>query len=70
MKKARITHRFTRAVRVGLGGALIVGFSVIGVGVAASTAGASASSTPGAIAHAITVPVHCEVCLNPQPLPP
>ncbi len=66
MKEESITHGFTRAVRVGLGGALVAGFSVIGVGVAASTAGAS---TP-VIVHAITVPVHCKVCLNPQPLPP
>jgi hypothetical protein len=70
MKKASSTHGFTRAVRVGLGGALIAGFSVIGVGVAAGTAGASASSTPDTIVHVITVPVHCKACLNPQPLPP
>jgi hypothetical protein len=70
MKQASSIHGFTRAVRVCLGGALLAGFSVIGAGVAAGTAGASASSTPVAIVHAITVPVHCRECLNPQPLPP
>jgi hypothetical protein len=70
MKQARSTHGFTRAVRVGLGGTLIAGFSVIGVGVAAGTAGASTSSTPAAIAQALRVPIHCVACLNPQPLPP
>jgi hypothetical protein len=70
MKKARTTHGFTRAVGVGIGGALIAGISIVGIGVAAGTAGASASSTPNTIVHAITVPVHCRACLNPQPLPP
>lgn len=70
MKKASIMHGCTRAVRVGLGAALIAGFSVIGVGVAAGTAGASASSTQDAIVNAIKVPGHCWTCLNPQPLPP
>jgi hypothetical protein len=70
MKKSTGTHGFTRAIRVGLGGALLAGFSVIGAGVAVGTAGASASSTPVGIVHVITVPVHCRECLNPQPLPP
>ena len=70
MKKASSTHRFTRAVRVGLGGTLIAGFSVIGIGVAAGTAGASASSPQDAVVHAIIGPAHCWTCLNPQPLPP
>lgn len=70
MKKASSTHGFTRVVRLGLGGGLIAGFSVIGVGVAASTAGASAASTPAATVHTTTVLIHCRACLNPQPLPP
>ena len=70
MKKPGSTNGFTRAVRVGLGGALLAGFSVLGAGVAAGTAGASAASTTVAVVHAVTVPVHCRACLNPQPLPP
>jgi hypothetical protein len=69
METSRNTHRIARAVRVGLGGALIAGLSVIGVGLAAGTAVASASA-PGVTVHAIILPVHCETCLNPQPLPP
>jgi hypothetical protein len=70
MKQALITNGLTRAVRVGLGGALIGGFSVIGVGIVAGSAGASTSSTPAAIVQAFRVPIHCMTCLNPQPLPP
>ena len=66
MKKASITNRFRRAARVGLGGAIIAGFSVIGAGaVSASVPNASAQ-----IVQNIKVPVHCTACLNPQPLPP
>jgi hypothetical protein len=65
MKKASITNRFRRAARVGLGGAIIAGFSVIGAGAAS----AAVPNAPAQIVH-ITVPVHCTACLNPQPLPP
>ena len=68
MKKESTTRGSARAVRLCLGGTLIAGLSVIGVGTAAGSAGASA--TQDVTVHAITVPVHCMACLNPQPLPP